>query len=47
MDKKEKKLAEEAMKNALMPGMAGNQAAFLDAANLLGECLVSGHFESN
>lgn len=40
MDKKEKKLAEEAMKNALMPGMAGNQAAFLDAANLLGECLV-------
>lgn len=44
MDKKEKKLAEEAMKNALMPGMAGNQAAFLDAANLLGECLVSDHF---
>lgn len=36
MDKKDKKLAEEAMKNSLMPGMAGNQAAFLDAASLLG-----------
>lgn len=37
MDKKEKKLAEDGMKNALMPGMASNQAAFLDAASLLGE----------
>lgn len=42
MDKKEKKLAEEAMKNALMPGMTGNQAAFLDAANLLGKFSVLG-----
>lgn len=33
MDKKEKKLAE----NALLPGMGSNQAAFLDAASLLGE----------
>lgn len=36
MDKKEKKLAEDGMKNA-MSGMGSNPAAFLDAASLLGE----------
>lgn len=39
MDKKEKKLAEEALKNSLMPGMGSNPAAFLDAASLLGKNL--------
>jgi hypothetical protein len=41
MDKKEKKAAEDAMKNSLLPGMAANPAAFLDAASLLGEFLLS------
>jgi hypothetical protein len=38
MDKKEKKMTEEAMKNAMMPGMASNPA-FLDAASILGKQL--------
>lgn len=41
MDKKEKKMTEEAMKNSLMPGMASNPAAFLDAASLLGELALN------
>lgn len=43
MDKKEKKMTEDAIKNSLLPGMASNQAAFLDAASLLGkisQCVV-------
>lgn len=36
MDKKEKKMTEEAIKNSLLP-MGSNSAGFLDAASLLGK----------
>jgi hypothetical protein len=40
MDKSDKKKQEEALKNSFMPALA-NQAAFMDAASLLGKHILN------